>query len=225
MLIKPREIWEKATPLNEAWLAFSDSKLRNKYELEKGPPNLPNFDANLTGFEKTVIALGEVAKLATSPQRQKQLVLDMQTQLSGRLKSKRLIAVAFPLRPSPARIPRFIGSEFWASAQINWEGESAQDQSAEFHRIRIFNPAKFPDFELNRRIGRKTNRQLTIWAISEMQKANPKFKDQVHKAKCDQIRKFIRVNCKGIEPTGRGWGDDAIRKHITAYFRQNGIGN
>lgn len=225
MPIKPREIWENATPLSEAWLAFSDSKLRQKYQLEKGPPNLPKFDSNWTGFEKAVIALGEVAKIATSPQRQKQLALDMQTQLVGRLKINRLVAVAYPLRPSPARMPRYIGSEFWASAQIFWEEETAQDQSAEFHRIRIFNPAKFPAFELNRPIGRKTNKQIIDWAISEIRKANPKFKDQVHKAKCDQIREFIRLNCRGIEPTGRGWGDDAIRKHITAHFRQNGIGN
>jgi hypothetical protein len=225
MPIKPREIWEKATPLSEAWLAFSDSKLRKKYQMEKGPPNLPNFDSIPTGFEKTMVAIEAGIKIATSPQRQKQLALEMQTQLVGRLKNNRLIAVAYPLRPSPARMPRYIGSEFWASAQINWDAQSAQDQSAEFHRIRIFNPGKFPAFELNRRTGRKTNKQLIDWAISEIRKANPKFKDQVHKAKCDRIREFIRSNCKGIEPTGRGWGDDAIRKHITAYFGQNGIAN
>ena len=169
--------------------------------------------------------MGTVAKIASSPQRQKQLALDMQAQLIARLKNNRVIAVAFPLWPSPARIPRYIGSEFWTSAQINWEEESAQDQSAEFHRIRIFNPAKFPAFELNRPTGRKTNKQLIDWAISEIRKASPKFKDQVHKTKCDQIREFIRLNCKGMEPTGRGWGDDAIRKHITAYFRHSSIGN
>jgi len=225
MTHKPRKIWDLATPLNKAWLRFSDSKLRANYESELGSQSVPIIDPNSSGFEKVLIGLRELTKIANSPARQKKMVQDMQMQLAESLRSNRLVAVAYPLWPSPARIPRYIGPEFWASAEIDWEGETAQDQSAKLHRIRIFDPADFPGLELNPPIGRKTHKQFIYWAISELLGKNPEFKNQVHKAKCDQIRKFIKLNCKDIDPNGRGWGDDAIRKHVSAYFRQNSVRN
>jgi hypothetical protein len=32
MVMKPREIWEKGTPLNEAWLRWARQNLRRNYE-------------------------------------------------------------------------------------------------------------------------------------------------------------------------------------------------
>lgn len=218
---KPREIWEKATPLNEAWRVFPDSKLREELGRCEAGPEVSAIDFQ-KGFWETVAAVSsQLAITLDTPKRLQHLIEELRLSLRGLLASGRLIAFAFPTWPSEARIPRRIQDHFWVNSEINWEQETAQDQSYRFQKIRVIDPDQFPEIEFQPPIGRKTNREMIESALSDCLREIPKFADANNKFKIEEIRKRIKANNPECDPYGPGFHADTIRGHMKSYFSQN----
>lgn len=222
MQIKPREIWEKGTPLNKAWEAFSDSKLRDEFS------SLFAFEARpydpQKGFGENVAAmLPGLFKTMTIPQRRKYITDEMRKSLVTRLSNETLAAYAFPIWPSEVRIPRRIQGHFWINATIDWEHESASDESSHFHKIRVVDPGQFPELDLKPAIGRKTNRETIETALIECLRNDSNFINLNNKTKTEEIRKRIEATHPTLNPYGPGFHDDTIRKLVNSYLKRNGL--
>ena len=219
MPIKPREIWEKATPLNEAWIQFSDSKLRIEFEslLEFRGTQAANSDRDVLSTVGRVAA--ELGKILGAPQRKKALQTEMQNSLVENLGNESLVGFAFPTH-AEARIPRRIQGPFWINAEIGWECETASDPVSGFHLIRVIDPKAHPEINFKPKIGRSSHGALIYKAIAECVRENSNFNSDRIKNKIEKVREKIKLLNPGIKPDGPGLGVDAIRKHLTNYFRQ-----
>lgn len=221
MTVKPREIWEKGTPLNKAFIVFSDSKLRKIFNDSAGLKNAPQIDFEKGFAENVITALGVAAKAINAPKLAASAKTEMQRNLIQALSKGKLIAYAFPTWPSEARIPRLIQSHFWVNAHIDWDNETAQDESNRFQKIRIINPKEFPSINFRPKIGRKSHADKITWAISEAEKQSQSFWDLTNKEKIAEVRKLIKSKWPEIKPDGPALGDDAIRKQINRYKVEN----
>jgi hypothetical protein len=225
MTLKPREIWDLATPLNDAWLRFSDSKLRGQYEEPFGTDGVGPIDFEKGFWDTAQAVIGHLSKAVTAPQVRENIIQEMRKSLLEKLSKDSLIGMAFPIWPSEARIPRPIHAPFWINSDIDWEAGMASDASSKFHKIRIINPADFPAINFKPAIGRTTHRDLIYAATAECVARDPDFPEKTNQRKVDIVRLQIRTIQPGLDPSGKGLGEAAVRKHITKYLKDRGLSN
>lgn len=108
MQLKPREIWDKATPLNDAWRVFSDSKLRRQYDDTFGVNQVQPIDFDKGFWEKAEAVIGALNVVIQAPKARLKAMEKMRADLIASLNSGVLLAIGFPTWPSEARIPRRI---------------------------------------------------------------------------------------------------------------------
>jgi len=213
MPLKPREIWEKATPLDDAWYAWSNEKLRAEYDaLESNYPPQPIAEQSPLAAMASIV--GSYQKAKDAPLKRAKIADIMKSDLLEWLQEEDLFAYGFPVKPKAARSPKRIGSEFWSKPNINWKNDTAFDQDHAYQRIRIITPEEAPEITLNPTIGRPSNGQLIQKHAYLLFKRNPESVDSTNKYKALSVRESIKEENSDIDVYGRGFGDDALRKHI-----------
>lgn len=218
---KPQEIWKKGKPLNEAWLNFANEEAKAKYDATREPPPVPDITKAEDGWEAAAMTVQAVSQPFQQFQRRKALVESMQSALCVRLLNEELYAYGSPAHTSSDRTPRRIHSEFWENPDINWEKGIANDANSKFQRIRIVDPRDFPEIELKPTIGRKTHKALIYQAIEGILPNCPEFEKLQNKQQIEKVREFIATKNPHLDPyEGKGFGDDAIRKHVKTYLKE-----
>lgn len=217
MPVKPREIWEKGTRLGESWNALATESNRERLRKLDSPNSFEIADNQILS-EKLFHLSRTLQNTINKPKERIEIVSSMKRDLIEWLVEGEFYAFGFPVIPKAERTPRRIPNEFWANAEINWNGDIANDEYNKFQRIRIIDPIEFPEIDLKPKIGRKTNRELIYKAIADSLQHNANFANETHKAKANSIREFLKASNRKINPYGPGFGDDAIRKHVNSYF-------
>lgn len=216
---KPREFWDLGTPLNDAWLNWALPENRERYT-ENPAQKIIDDPSDQSPGRSLLHLVTSVASALDRPRRQIDLKRIMRLDLVQWLREEEFYALGFPVRPNPSRTPRYIPCEFWINAEVNWEKEIAEDTDIGFKRIRVVDPLEFPEFELKPKIGRKSHKTLIYQAIDRIQKLVSDFERKRTKEQIRLIREFIESENPQLDVYGKGFGDDAIRKHVKSYFRE-----
>ena len=219
MPLKPREIWEKGTPLDDAWYAWSNEKRREEYDaLESYSP--PQAGTGQNPLAAMASIFGSYQRARAVPQERIRIVEIMKSDLLEWLQEEELFAYGFPIKPRAARSPRRIGSEFWAKPSVNWDKDTAFDPVYGYQKIRIIAPEEAPEIVLNPKIGRPSNGELIQRHAYMLFKRYPEAVDFTNKNKALAVRQSIEKENSDIDVYGKGFGDDALRKHINTIQKQ-----
>ncbi|MBD3677973.1 MAG: hypothetical protein HUJ27_06160 [Rhodobacteraceae bacterium] len=219
MPLKPREIWEKGTPLDEAWYAWSNEKRREDYDA-LGSYSPPKVDAGQDPLAALASIVGSIQKISDAPRQRAKIIEDMKADLLEWLQEEELSAFGFPAKPKPARTPRRIDAEFWENPTVDWVQDTAWDAVYKYHRIRIISPEDFPEVKIKPKIGRPSNGNLIQRHAYLLFKGYPEAIDISNKEKAEIVRKSIKNANPDLDVYGKGFGDDALRKHINIIQRQ-----
>ncbi|MFA8442941.1 hypothetical protein [Yoonia sp.] len=219
MTLKPREIWEKGTPLDDAWYAWSNEKLRAEYDaLESNSP--PQPIAGQSPLAAMASIVGSYQRAKDAPLKRAKIEDIMKSDLLEWLQEEDLFAYGFPVKPKAARSPRRIGSEFWAKPNINWDQNTAHDQGYRYQRIRIIAPEEAPELTLNPKIGRPSKSDLIQKHAYLLFEIQPEFINFSHKNKALAVRQSIKKENSDIDVYGKGFHEDTLRKHINIVQKQ-----
>jgi hypothetical protein len=219
MTLKPREIWEKGTSLDDAWYAWSNEKWRAEYDA-LGSYSPPQADAGQNPLATMASIVGSYQRARAVPQERIRIANIMKADLLVWLQEEELFAYGFPVKPKAARSPRRIGSEFWARPNINWDQNAAHDQGYRYQRIRIIAPEEAPELTLNPKIGRPSKSVLIQKHAYLLFEIQPEFINLSHKNKALAVRQSIKKENSGIDVYGKGFHEDTLRKHINIVQKQ-----
>ena len=218
MTIKPREIWEKGIPLNEAWDVWATEENYKKLEEEhenyfSNPSENISFADGLRRLSSGVLKFNKLQQDKTAA------LSRMRRDLIEWLTEEELFALGFPVLPAAERTPRLISKEFWINAKIDWEGEIANDEVSKFQRITVVGPEDFPEINIKPKVGRKSHKDLIIRAIQELEKITSDFENYTNKNKTNRIWDYLNIHNPELIRDSRGLKDDTLRKIISSYYK------
>ncbi len=197
---------------------YANPKVKADYEAISSPA-----DPLISPVSDVREALSRLAQAVSEPTRRKVRIdlaaEEMRRDLCDWLLHGDLYAYGFPAYPASDRTPRRIASEFWDDATIEWEKGNAAGSDRAFQRIRIIDPQDSPGIDLKPKIGRPSRKVLIDKAIKELNESNPTFEGEYRKTQIRFIREFIKAEYPELDNFGKGFGNDTIRKKLTAYYK------
>lgn len=203
--------------LRDAWRVFAPQDLTRAYEAkpERNEALAAPSDA---GFFLKVISA--VAITATYLDDRKSIENSMRDFVYQELCEEKLIAFGHKENQKNPYALQKIAAQFWRDADIIWNDNSAINPTEEYSRICIVQACAHPELLAAERIGRPTNRSLISAAINVATANNSEFLNLTNKEKNRIVRDYISQDNPEIDVFGKGWSDDAIRKHIAEYKKR-----
>ncbi|HCY54483.1 MAG TPA: hypothetical protein DF715_02770 [Oceanicaulis sp.] len=217
-ILKPKDLWERGISLQSAWenLAIAE-EVAELARLDSWEPEIAS-----NGPKSFWEGLGTFATGAVEFRRNLSLKKELRTRFEERLLdelfNEGLYGYGYPIGPSPARMPRRIDPAFWDNAIVDWQEGKARLDNVSFNRIRLVDPANYPQFDLSpKRPGPISHADKIRWAISHHTKTDNDFWE-----KTDVIRiKRMRISIKsefGIDTSSvRGFGDKTFEKYLLKF--------
>jgi len=189
-----KTLWQKAIPLNEAWLNFAPEQLRLEYDKLKYP-NEKNINSDEEKWYNRLIEI--LAKLALNKKQKDKLESQFKEQLETGLLLERYIAFGYREIPSRSNGPVEIDTTVSKSISIDWIEETIVVHQTHYSRVGILSKAKINELK-NANTTKNTDKSNSAMAIDNaidnLKTKMPNFGNRSRKADYSAIVEFLNVD-------------------------------
>jgi hypothetical protein len=223
MTDKPREIWKKATPLNEAWLEYSEFSAHENFQYKRKlealgkNPKKGKYDSQ----KGSVYEDYEPKDLELRWRKRLKLIAGLKNKLLDHLRYGQLTAYGFMIVPDIKTAPQEIPPGLFVRASkradvVQWDDDIIDLGTTLFEEVRILPPA-IAEASPTRSRGRPSKAADLKIAVKHALERDPGFASLTVKEARRPVTAILKNVLKIPDAQARSYSDETLRRVIKGF--------